>query len=254
MLARLTRAIVPAATRRTVKAGLSWLESFLWAGDEFECPICEGAFWTLMPYGRPPRPNARCPRCGSFERHRLLWLYLRARTDFFTARLRVLDVAPVAAIQRRCLRLPNLDYLSIDLKSPVAMRHMDVTDLELEDARFDCVLCYHVLEHVPRDRRAMQELFRVLKPGGWAILQVPVDGRLATTLEDPTVMSEQERLRVFGNRDHVRRYGRDYPDRLRAAGFVVEPDWFGTSLDPARVARYAISRGEAIYRCTRPRV
>lgn len=141
----------------------------LYRGNRYTCPVCQGSFRRFLPYGLRPRPNAQCQRCGSLERHRLLWLYLKERTDFFAHNLRVLDVAPMPVLQQKWRTLANLDYLSVDIASPLAMVQMDITDMKLPEQQFDCILCYHVLEHIPDDRKAMQELFRVLKPGGWAI-------------------------------------------------------------------------------------
>lgn len=252
MLGRALRRLLPVERQLELRHLGDRLAARRLAGERFECPVCEGRFDVLLPYGRPPRSRARCPRCGAFERHRLLWLYLRRRTDFFTARLAVLDVAPVWYIQHRCRRLPNLDYLSVDLESPVAMRHMDLTALALPDRSFDCILCIHVLEHVADEARALAELQRVLKPGGWALLQVPLDGRLEHTREDPAVCDPVERRRRFGHPDHLRRYGRDYPERLRRAGFAVTADDWAASLPAEQARRWAVPRSQIIYRCRRP--
>jgi predicted SAM-dependent methyltransferase len=221
-------------------------------GFRFRCPCCGGTFRVFLPYGVRRRENAQCPGCFCLERHRLLWLYLRQRTPFFTGRLRVLDVAPVPFLQRRWRRLRALDYLSVDLESPAAMVHMDTTRLALPDEQVDAILCYHVLEHVRDDRQALRELFRVLRPGGWAILQARVDHGRSTTYEDPAVTSPEECERVFGQRDHVRIYGEDYVERLRQAGFEVKVDRFVDELGPAAIRRYSLRTDESIYFCTKP--
>jgi SAM-dependent methyltransferase len=220
-------------------------------GDTFECPCCDGRFRAFLPFGYPPRPNARCPGCGSLERHRLLWLYLKEKTGLLRDRLTVLHVAPEQWLQRLLRRLPNLDYLSIDLSSTSAMERMDITEIQKPSASFDVILCNHVLEHVPDDRRAMRELLRVLRPGGSAILQSPIDRTRATTLEDSRVPEPAERLRLFGQEDHVRLYGRDYRARLEAAGFHVREENYAGHLSPDLVARYQLQRDEEIYYCTR---
>ncbi|MEK7873336.1 MAG: methyltransferase domain-containing protein, partial [Chloroflexota bacterium] len=144
--------------------------------------------------------------------------------------LRVLDVAPLPVLQAKYVKLPNLDYLSVDIASPIAMVRMDITAIGCPRDQFDCILCYHVLEHVPDDRKALQELFRVLKPGGWAILQSPIDATRPKTFEDFSVTSPEERERVFGQSDHVRIYGLDYKDRLTSAGFIVRVDDYAKQL------------------------
>ena len=228
------------------------LRAFLYRGNRYICPVCQGNFRKLLPYGVRARPNAQCPGCGSLERHRLLWLYLKERTGFFTRNLRVLDVAPMPVLQQRWRKLPNLDYLSVDIASPTAMVQMDITDMKFPEHQFDCILCYHVLEHIPDDRKAMQELFRVLKPGGWAILQSPIDSTRTTTLEDPSISTPEERERAFGQSDHVRVYGLDYKDRLGSAGFIVRVDSYVKQLPGVIVERYRLYGDEDIYFCVKP--
>src|SRR5262249_36838215 len=169
------------------------------------------------PGGRTRR-NSSCLRCGASERHRHLWLYLRNRTNLFSEPLRVLHFAPEWIIQERLRRCPNLDYVSADLDPRRAMVKMDITDLSYPDGSFDVVLCSHVLEHVTDDRRALSELHRVLKPGGCAIVLVPIDYKRAETFEDPTVVSPGDRERLFWQADHVRLYGRDFRERLEETG------------------------------------
>jgi SAM-dependent methyltransferase len=167
-----------------------------------------------------PRDDVFCPRCGSLERHRHLWLFLRERTDLFSAERRVLHVSPEPCLEQRLSRLPNLDYVSIDLELGRAMVVADLTALQWADDSFDCILCVHVLEHIPDDVGAMRELRRVLAPGGWAVIQVPL-GR-GETVEDFDAPPAERHAR-FGDPTHVRAYGRaNYEDRLRSAGFQLE--------------------------------
>ena len=223
-------------------------------GEGVECPCCGGKFRRFVPYGvRPRRPHAQCPSCGSVERHRLLWLYLRERTDLFVRAQRLLHVAPEEGFQERLRTIPGLRYASADLASPLAGVRADVQRLPFADAAFDSLFCHHVLEHVPDDRMAMRELLRVLRPGGWALLQSPLRSDQAETDEDPSIVDPRERERRFGQRDHVRVYGRDYADRLRAAGFAVEPERFFKSLPPEHRVRYGL-KGETIWLCRRPAV
>jgi SAM-dependent methyltransferase len=223
-------------------------------GEGVECPCCGGKFRRFVPYGvRPRRPRAQCPACGSVERHRLIWLYLRERTDLFVRAQRFLHVAPEASFQARLRAIPGLRYASADLASPLADVRADVQLLPFADGAFDALFCHHVLEHVPDDRAALRELLRVLRPGGWALLQSPIRSGRAETDEDPSVVDPRERERRFGQRDHVRLYGRDYADRLRSAGFAVEPDRFFKSLPPEQRERYGL-KGETIWHCRRPAV
>jgi SAM-dependent methyltransferase len=180
----------------------------------------------------------------------LVWLFLEQRTELFRRHSRVLHIAPEPSLQERLTRLQNLDYLSGDLESPGAMVKMDVTDIPYGDACFDAVLCLHVLEHVADDRAAMRELLRVLKPGGWAIVQCPVEGD--ETFEDATIVSARERRRIFGQDDHLRVYGRDLELRLRSAGFVVDVIPFARQLGDEACRRYGLDPSECIYLTRKP--
>jgi SAM-dependent methyltransferase len=177
----------------------------------------------------------------------MIWRYFQERTNLFDAPVkRMLHVAPEPEFGVKLQEHPMLDYLSVDLQMPSAMVHMDITDMTFEDASFDVVYCSHVLEHIPDDRKALAELHRVLKPGGWAILQVPIVRE--RTEEDPSVTSVEERLARFGQGDHVRAYGPDYRERLAQAGFEVTVDDFAAQLD----GRFNVDPSEPVFLCTKP--
>jgi SAM-dependent methyltransferase len=193
-----------------------------------------------------------CPVCHSLERHRALWLYLQDQTCLFTENLHVLHFAPEEAFRRALADLPNLNYVTADIEPGQAMLAIDITQIPFASGTFDVILCNHVLEHVPDDRRAIGELYRVLKHGGWAILQSPVDTQRERTFEDPTITSPQERERLFGQNDHVRVYGRDYKARLESAGFAVTVDDFSQRIGPERIEQCALGKDLDIYFCTKP--
>jgi SAM-dependent methyltransferase len=199
--------------------------------------------------GRDPN-NPICPRCGAQARHRALWLYLHERTNLFSGEgLSVLHFAPEHALGRRLAATPGIRYVSADLDAPEAMEHFDITDIPHPDDSWDAILCIHVLEHVPDDRRAMRELHRVVKPDGWAIVLVPLDLDRSETYEDPSITDPAERERAFWQADHLRLYGRDLPDRLREAGFDVTVDQWVRGLDPATIKRYGLFPLEDMYVC-----
>jgi SAM-dependent methyltransferase len=220
--------------------------------DPAECPICGTVTDGFLAAGvKSMIPDRRCPTCTSLERHRAVWLFLQRRTDLFTKKnVRFLDVAPEKSIGPRVAELPNVDYLSADLVSERAMMHFDLTDIPLPDASFDVIFASHVLEHIPDDRKAMRELYRILNPGGWAVLLVPMYGPV--TRED-VVDDPKERERRYGQTDHVRMYGTDgeYERRLAGAGFEVRIDDLLATLDPKLLHRYRIDPTERIHYCVR---
>jgi glycosyltransferase involved in cell wall biosynthesis/ubiquinone/menaquinone biosynthesis C-methylase UbiE len=214
------------------------------------CPICRTRHARFRDFGRPPRPNALCPACTSLERHRALWLFLERRTNLLaTPGLRLLHFAPEACLEPRFRQLFGAGYVTADLQDPRADVRADITALQFPDASFDAVHCSHVLEHVPDDRKAMRELWRVLVPGGLALVMVPLRG--AVTEEDLAVTDPDERTRRYGQADHVRYYGADIVDRLREAGFVVDPADIGTMFSAQERASMGLGGG-LIHVCRKP--
>ena len=232
----------------------SWLFSFLirpfYIGNKVECPVCGKHFRKFLPYGYgKAMDNRLCPNCLSLERHRLIWLYLKQRSNFFTAPLKVLHFAPEQPFLKRFKALKNLDYTTADLDSPIADLHLDVTNIDLPDNQYDVVICNHVLEHVNDVNKAFTEIKRILKPGGWAILMVPINPNV-DTWEDPSITDPEERKRCFGQYDHVRQFGRDYAQVLEKAGFKVDADriYYDLTEDQRQRMRLARPGEELIYR------
>ena len=225
-------------------------------GNRVYCPCCGSHFRRFLPYGigipDDPRRSGWCPSCESLDRHRLLWLYLPNCTNIFRARLRVLHFAPEAIIQNKLRASPNLEYTSADLDSPLAMVSLDITDIPYAESTFDVVLCSHVLEHIPDDRKAMSELYRILKPGGWALLLVPFDAEGSETFVDPKLLDPKERERLFGEFDHFRVYGRDFKDRLEHSGFTVRQECYAQELGPTLAQRYNVLVEVDMFYCTKP--
>ena len=218
------------------------------SGKDVTCPVCKHSYKKFLPYGRIARANALCPNCLSLERHRLMWLFLQEKTDFFTAPLRVLHVAPEHCFIERFEGLKNLDYITADIESPLAKVKMDVHEIPFPENSFDVVFCNHVLEHVEDDIRACAEFNRVLKPDGWGILQSPVYP-IKKTLEDNTITDPAERERIFGQRDHVRKFGKDYAERLRKSGIKIEENQFVKEISSEVVKQNALPREEVIFVC-----
>ena len=199
----------------------NYFRGLFFYGNSRYCPVCDNHSRQFLPFGiTETREDALCPHCGSLERHRLLWLFVTSKTDLFEKQARsVLHVAPETCLEPRFRRRLGNNYLTADLFNPCVDVAMDITDIQYPDESFDVIYCSHVLEHVPDDRAAMKEFYRVLDSDGWAILLVPIIAE--KTFEDPFVTDPQERRKLFGQEDHVRSYGPDYVDRLRDAGFDV---------------------------------
>jgi SAM-dependent methyltransferase len=239
---------------RPILIRMSYLFKRVWPilmkGDKVECPICENHFRSFLPYGTVKRrDNVLCPSCLSLERHRLLWLFLKAKTDFFDRPQSLLHIAPEQCFYKLFRNQKNLEYLTADLESPLADVKMDIHEMPFADNAYDVVLCNHVMEHVNDDAVAMKEIYRVLKPGGWAIMQVPLDHSRKETYEDASITSPEDREIHFWQKDHVRLFGLDYPDRLKAAGFTVEAVNLGDEIAPETRAKYRLMEGETIYWC-----
>jgi SAM-dependent methyltransferase len=214
------------------------------------CPVCGRSSRKFRSGGTVPRKDAKCPHCGALERHRFVWVYFDRGTNLFDGLpKRVLHVAPEQCFEGRLKKRLGAGYLTADLHDPHVMERMDITNIQYSDETFDVIYCSHVLEHVMDDRKAMREFHRVLKRTGWAVLLVPIT--VDQTFEDPTIVKPADRLRAFGQVDHVRRYGPDYTDRLRQAGFSVDVTRVSDLVPPEDATRMGITRTGAIYRCRR---
>ena len=220
------------------------------SGARFYCPICTRWYRRFFPFGLRGRPNARCPGCHSLERHRFMWLHMTERLELRRRRGAVLHVAPEPCIRNALAGQPGVGYLGIDRFDDAAEAPVDLTDLPYADRAFDLVICSHVLEHIEDDRRAMTEIARVLRPGGHAIVLVPIDRERETTYEDPAITAPAARLAAFGHPYHVRVCGWDYGDRLRAVGLVVT-DVHSTSMAPHKRRIHRINK-TLLYDCRLP--
>lgn len=250
-LFRLVLAKIPRPWLIRLSYVASPLLAWYYRGKRYQDPIDGRQYRKLLPYGYGDRQreNALAPGSLSLERHRLLWLYLQQQTDFFDAgkTRKMLHIAPEQCFYKRFRKMGNLEYITGDLNSPIADVQMDLHQIPFDDNTFELVFCNHVLEHVQDDRQCMREIYRVLKPGGWAILQVPQDPEKAETDEDPSVTDPKERIRRFGQYDHVRMYGLDYPDRLTEAGFRVDIVDVPGKMDKQSREKYALPEKELLY-------
>jgi SAM-dependent methyltransferase len=223
--------------------------SILSLGSSVECPICQYTFLSFLRFAG--RQNEWCPACRSLGRHRLIYAYLRDRTDLLDGKrpIRILHVGPEFCLQPLLASIPSATYVSTDLMASIVdflgVRPsicMSLTQACFPTNTFDLVICSHVLEHVKADRPAIAELSRITMPGGLAIIPVPIDWSSDST-EEQQGLSPSERAKLYGEADHLRKYGRDYLDRLREGGFATE--LFRLD-DSSLVQRYRIDMDEPL--------
>jgi len=224
--------------------GLKVVGFVLYRGNTVQCPVCNHRYREFLPYGRiSVRKNALCPNCLSLERHRLIFVYLKNETDFFTSKKSVLHIAPELCFMKQFEAKHGDTYITADIESPLAKVKMDIHEMPFADKQFD-----YVLEHVRDDIQAMQEIKRVLKPGGQAILQVPFFNPIPEkTFEDPSITDKREREKIFGQDDHVRKYGNDYPDRMKQAGLTPDLIHLTEKLGKEKCFTFGLAKGEILY-------
>ncbi len=223
---------------------------WFYKGNNVECPVCEKSFRKFLSYGSDVahRDNVLCPYDLTLERHRVMWLYLKRKSNFFKApNLKVMHIAPEQCFYPKFKTQNNLNYTTADLVSPIADLHFDLHNIPLDDNQYDVIFCNHVMEHVKDDLQCMKELYRILKPGGWGIMQVPIDSSRTETYEDWTITDPKEREKHFWQYDHVRLYGLNYPKRLEEAGFRVEVVDFSKELPTEKFKRFRIPKTELLY-------
>ena len=228
------------------------LIAFWLKGNTYTDPIDEKSFRKFLPYGYgKQRKNALSPSTLSLERHRLMWLFLKNDTTFFTSKtkLKVLHIAPEQCFLDIFKKQQNLTYTTSDLESPIADVKADICDLPFKDNSFDVVFCNHVLEHITDDKKAMQELFRVMKKGGFGIFQIPQDMSREKTFEDNSIIDKKERTEIFGQYDHVRVYGKDYFNKLRSVGFKVDEIDYTKKITTEKLERFCLMKNEILPVC-----
>jgi SAM-dependent methyltransferase len=232
----------------------------LYSGRGVQCPICKSEFKSFASFGRDKRKNARCLSCDSLERHRLVWKYMIEKKDILGkkpgGKIRLMHFGPEKSFYDILSENPNIEYVPCDYvpeqytyAEKIPLTKVDVTDIPFGDNHFDAILCTHVLEHIPDDIKAMSELRRVMKPGGWGIFQVPIDYSLEKTYEDFSITSPSARKKAFGRASHVRWYGQDYKDRLKSVGFKVIEDDYVKHFSAEDLHRFGFIPSELIYYC-----
>jgi len=223
------------------------------------CPLCKNEFRVFLPAGACDlRKNAECPKCGSFERHRMFGLYLEKCTDLCNnlKHIKLLHIAPEPIFLNRFKTLSNIDYYPVDFDaSREGIRDVvDIQNIHYENEMFDAIICFHVLEHIPDDNAAMKELFRCLKKDGTAYIDVPIYKSLDITLENPEYNTPELRMKYYGQHDHVRKYGNDFKKKLENACFIVNKIEPNNNYSEIELDRFGLSKSGKIFLCTKGRV
>ena len=253
-------------TKRNLKKVFLNGRRLFYFGNRYECPICKNHFrklipggfdveiiWELEIIGAGYRLNNVCPYCLSTDRDRLVFLYLERIAHFFDKKNELLHMGPEPSLYHIFKKNSNLNYTYAAKYAegtyyPRDIAFFDLLSIPYPDNNFDVIICNHVLEHIEDDKQAMSELFRVLKPGGYAILQVPISNKIEKTIEDFTIIKPEERHEAFGQFDHVRVYGPDYKERLEAVGFfVTKQSPYTQEWNINHLTKYALNKKEELY-------
>jgi hypothetical protein len=227
---------------------------FKYRGNKVVCTCCKSTFREFAPFGDNRRKNAWCPKCESLERHRLLWMYFENKTNLYKAPLKVLHVAPETVFFHLFKKQKNIDYHPGDIYPhlyPKGTVYFDLLNHQLPDNSFDVIICNHVFQYIEDDKKAMENIYKLMKKGGWGIMQVPIDTTRKVTYEDNSITDPLEREKAFGLKEHVRYYSYDYADKLRAAGFTVLVDDYTAEFSADDIYKYGFWKGDAIYFCTK---
>lgn len=254
MIRYLVRKIVPEKLRIRLIMLKMQIKSLAYIGDTFYCNCCRLTFSRFLPFGNIPRENACCPWCHSLERTRVLQAYLERETDLFSRERKVLHFAPEWIIRKRFRQSASRrGYYSADINPALADHVADIMQIPFPEGTFDCIICSHVLGHVPDEKKAVAEMYRVLKPGGEALVMTVINPDNPVTVEDPALTSPEERLAAYGEADLLRLHGRDFAERLSGEGIEVEVIDYRTKLTPSENRRMSTGNGnrELIYRCVK---
>lgn len=251
--------IIPGTYYTKISSLYHYFRLFAYFGLKYECSFCKGRFRKLLPIGLKNDIASSiigggyrytvCPKCNSTDRERLIYWYIVNKKNIFYSHktINLLHIAPEKNLQNAFRASNKINYISGDLNPLVADRKIDITDIKFKDNYFDFIICNHVLEHVRDDSKAMSEIFRVLKPGGEAILQVPISKYNKETLEDSSITTLEEREKIFGQKDHIRIYGKDYQKRLENAGFEVNLYDIKKDLNIRNIEKYGLNKEEILY-------
>lgn len=218
-----------------------------WSGKRFSPSFSNHCFY----------PDNKCPTCLSLPRHRLIWLYLKKKTDLLqdNKKLSILHIAPEQSLSARLKQIPHVSYVSLDKSHPRAIVKANIENLRFKDHSFDILVAILVLNYVKNDNRAIRELFRILKPGGWAIIQSGVARKLKTTISRNALKKNKQYLSnlycYLLDPNCLRVYGQDYKNKFEDAGFSAKIDKYAFGLKPNTLAKFGLCRDD-IYFFSKP--
>ncbi len=258
--------LLPQDIPRLIKKSYLVIRGFYYIGNKYTCPICNHSFRKILSggtdfdvirekniIGSGLRQNNICPRCQSTDRDRLVFMFLKQKTEIFSQKVKILHIGPEPSLYNRLKKYKNIFYVTGTKFSEGIYYHKDISSIDLlqlpfNNGEFDIVICNHVLEHIIDDAKAMSEIYRVLTINGTAILQVPLSYQLDHTYEDNSITDPKLREKHFGQFDHVRIYGKDYVTRLENAGFEVQTYYpFNDNDVKDNLNRFALNKDEKLF-------
>lgn len=224
-----------------------------------KCPICGYEGIDFKPYVNIIHREVECPQCKSHERHRALWFFFNERKDLLKKGNKFLHFAPEIQFNE-LFRSAGMEYHPVDISfnNSLVEEQIDIQDIPYENDYFDVIYCSNILEHVPDDKKGMSELYRVLKPGGIALILVPINGisyempvDKSKTFENPKYNTPKLREKYYGQDDHLRLYGTDFKDKLINVGFKILADDYIKNLGHEKIDKYALIKDENIFECSK---
>jgi len=261
--------ILPNSIARNLKQFYLWIRGIIYHGSKYKCNVCKRDFRKMLNGGfdLPVIKEKQivgagirqhiCPFCLSTDRDRLVELFLDHSYKIEKQKIKLLHIAPEPALFRRLNKLKNIDYIPATkyqegIYYPKDITLVDLTDMHFNDGEFDLIICNHVLEHIEDDKLAFSEILRVLRSGGTAILQVPYSNLLEQTYENSSMTTVSQRKEHFGQFDHVRLYGTDYPQKLKDIGFYVNLFDPNLVLEAEEISKLSLFSGEKLFVATKP--
>ncbi|MCR4793338.1 MAG: class I SAM-dependent methyltransferase [Lachnospiraceae bacterium] len=227
--------------------------------EKKKCIVCGCEVNVFEPYlhdKRSLRPDAQCPYCKSMERHRTYWRIISEwiNRNAENPNTKILHFAPEKGISDNLKKCPNIDYYPVDYNSDYKYgirEKVDIMDIPYSNKEFDYIICNHVLEHVVDDNLAISELYRVLKPGGEALINVPITKSIFETIEKEEYNTPELRSKYYGQRDHLRRYGMDFKNRLKMAGFLVKDYYPNHEMSEKDIRKFGVKKDELVFLCSK---